>query len=332
MTNLDNDIIIVLPQDMYKLKMMRILTLILVFLMMFFDLATLLGEKVEYYTVIPSPNDPCNETDLCITLSQFANNSSDYLRTNTTLHFLPGEQHLDSMILVENCNTFYMRSSDSNVIIVCNHSSARFEFHNVSVIHISGLTFIGCTGNIFISISQFILEDSQFIGHKDIKGTALELNETSATFTQTEFNHNYGSNVISLYCENGNDRRARNDFLSNNYDIEVSAMAGGAIVSTHSNVTIMDSTFEGNSAQAGGAIFAELQSNITIINSTFVGNQATSLQSYQYCYTGGGVLYSDSGSSVVVHNSIFDHNTAHWLGGVIATGRSAHNFTIIITK
>ena len=284
MTNLDNDIIIVLPQDMYKLKMMRIITQILIFLMMFFDLATLLGEEAEYSNImmIPSPDDPCNEIDLCVTLSQFANNSSDYLRTNTTLHFLPGEQHLNSMILVENVNTFYMSSCDSNVTIVCNHSSARFEFHNVSVVRISGLTFIGCAGNKFISISQFILEDSQFIRHKDIKGTALELNETFATFTQTEINHNYGSNVISLFCENGNDRRARNDFLYNNYDIEVSAMAGGAIVSTHSNVTIMDSTFEGNSAQAGGAIFAELQSNITIINSTFVGNQATSLQSHQY--------------------------------------------------
>ena len=332
MTNLDNDVIIVLPQDMYKLKMMRIITLILIFLMMFFDLATLLGEEAEYSNImiIPSTDDPCNETDLCVTLSQFANNSSGYLRTNTTLHFLPGKQHLDSMILVENVNTFYMSSRDGNVTIVCNHSSPRFEFHNVSVVHISGLTIIGCAGNKFTNINQLILEDSQFIGHKDIKGTALELNETFATFTQTEFNHNYGSNVISLLCENDNGRYPHGDFVYdgsyfNNEDTEVSAMAGGAIVSTHSNVTIIDSTFEGNSAHAGGAIFAELQSNITIINSTFVGNQATSLRSHQYCYTGGGALYSDGDGSVVVHNSTFEYNTAHWFGGVMATSRSTHN-------
>ena len=286
-------------------------------------------EASVHYTVISSPDDPCNETDLekCLTISQFANNSNDYLMMNTTLHFLPGKQHLDSMILVENVNTLYMSSRDGNVTIVCNHSSPKFEFHNVSVVHISGLTIIGCAGNKFTNINQLILEDSQFIGHKDIKGTALELYETFATFTQTEFNHNYGSNVISLLCENNKGRYAHQDFVYsyyNNEDTEVSAMAGGAIVSTHSNVTIIDSTFEGNSAQAGGAIFAELQSNITIINSTFVGNQATSLQSHQYCYTGGGVLYSDSGSSVVVHNSTFEHNTAHWLGGVMATGRSTH--------
>ena len=40
---------------------------------------------------------------------------------------------------------------------------------------------------------------------------------------------------------------------------EVSATAGGAIVSAHSNVTIIGSVFGGNSAQAGGATFAELR-------------------------------------------------------------------------
>ena len=102
---------------------------------------------------------------------------------------------------------------------------------------------------------------------------------------------------------------------------EVSATAGGAIVSAHSNVTIIGSVFGGNSAQAGGATFAELQSNITIINSTFVGNQATSLQSHQLCYAGGGVLYSNSGSSVTIQDtgSTFEPNVAHWLGGVMAT-------------
>ena len=78
--------------------------------------------------------------------------------------------------------------------------------------------------------------------------------------------------------------------------------------------------FGGNSAQAGGAIFAELQSNITIINSTFVSNQATSLQSHQLCYAGGGVLYSNRGSSVTIQDSTFEPNAARWLGGVMATG------------
>ena len=76
------NIIIVLPQDMYKLKMMRIITLILIFLMMFFDLATLLGEEAEYSNImmIPSPDDPCNETDLCGCMYVWANQHSFILR------------------------------------------------------------------------------------------------------------------------------------------------------------------------------------------------------------------------------------------------------------
>ena len=47
----------------------------------------------------------------------------------------------------------------------------------------------------------------------------------------------------------------------------IKARAGGAILSTKSSVTIIESVFEGNSAEAGGAIFCTLQASITIINS-----------------------------------------------------------------
>ena len=299
---------------------------------MYFDLTVSLDEEPRYYTVIPSPDVPCNETEQCLTLSQFANNSSEYVGTNVMLHFVQGEHCIASTMQIEkSLSTFSMSLSsyDSNVTIVCNYSSVRFEFNNVNVVHISDLTFIGCAGNKFINISRFTLKDSQFIGHKDIIGTALEIVETSAKLIRTDLSNNRGSRVTSLYCHDG---FLTYDFLNDYYSIKDNATAGGAIVSTRSNVTIIEGTFEGNSAQAGGAIFAELQSNITIINSTFVGNQATSLQSHPYCYiAGGGALYSDSGSSVVIHSSTFEHNTAHWIGGVMATGYY-DNTTIAITN
>ena len=321
------------PQTMCCVLGMTRVTLLLI-LLVHFGLTISLSEGPGHYTVTPSSADPCNETEHCLTLSQFVNNSSDCLRANITLHFLQGEHSLDSTLLIENVDTFYMSSLDSNVTIVCNHSSARFEFNNVSVVHVSGLTFTGCTGNKFINIRQLMLKDSQLIGHEQINGIALELEETSATFTNTKLRLNYGSRVTSLTCENDDHANVRFDFLNgrNRYeDITVDVTAGGAIASTHSNVTIIDSVFEGNSAQAGGAIFAQLQSNITIINSTFVGNQATSLQSHQYCYAGGGVLYCDSGSSIIVNSSTFERNTAHWLGGVMTTGLHG-TVTITITN
>ena len=240
---------------------------------------------------------------------------------------------VDSTLLIENVDVIYISLFESNVTIVCNHSNARFEFNNVSAIYFSGLTFIGCTRNKFNNIDQFILKDSQFVGSKNIKGTVLELVETSTTFIRTKFSHNYGNIVTSLFCDASFKKSYYRTIIESRPDTSISEdiTAGGAIVSTHSNITIIDSTFEGNSAQAGGAIFAELQSNISIINSTFVGNQATSLLSHQYCYGGGGVLYCDSGSYVMIQNSTFEHNRAQWLGGVIAIGLYVVHDNVTIT-
>ena len=44
------------------------------------------------------------------------------------------------------------------------------------------------------------------------------------------------------------------------------AYVGGAIIANQSNLTIIKSNFEGNSAEIGGAIFAAVNSNITIIS------------------------------------------------------------------
>ena len=334
-----NEWLLNLFQVLYILKMVQVVLVLGILLSTIqIDLAIPANGKFGYHviSVIPSPDAPCNETELqCLTLSQIANSSSDYLVANMTLHFLPGEHSLDSTLLIKNSDSLYASSLDSNVTIACSHSSASFEFSNISVVHISGLTFTGCTGNKFININQLTLEDSKFIGDKDstINGPAVELIESSAKLIRTELSHYYGSRVTSLLCENGDHWLAEDDFLyGENFidNIAVSATAGGAIVSTHSNVIIDGSVFEGNSAQAGGAIFAEQQSNITIINSTFVGNQATALQSHQYCYFGGGVLYSDDGSSVTIQDSMLERNTAHWLGGVVAT--SLHGSVIVITN
>ena len=70
----------------------------------------------------------------------------------------------------------------------------------------------------------------------------------------------------------------------------------------------------------------EQQSNITIINSTFVGNQATALQSHQFCYAGGGALYSDGGISLTIQDSMFERNAAYCLGGVMATGLHGNHY------
>ena len=311
---------------------------VLVFLFMDFGVAS-----DEQLFITPSPSDPC-PTDNCLTFDQFAANSTDYLGTNTTLHFMEGNHTLELGFSIKKADVFSMQSNSSNVAIICNsNSSARMRFVRIGTLHIKGLTFIGCSRNKMKTIDHFILEDSSFIGDSDNtteSGTPLELVETSATFTRSKFSFNSGTKVRSLQCKYYYSRSYhRREHL---YDLDgvylwgdnIRARVGGAILATWSNVTIVNSTFKGNNAQAGGVIFAELQSNITILNSHFLENQATFIRSgYDCYYGGGGVLYVDSSntSTVTVKTSSFERNTGEWLGGVIALASTTDHVIINIT-
>ena len=282
----------------------------------------------EQYFITPSLSDPC-PTDSCLTFDQFATNSTDYLRSNTTLLFLEGTHKLESGFMIKKINVFSMRSSDSsNISIICNgsNSSVRMRFVRMGTLHIKGLTFIGCSGNKIRGVQQFVLEDSNFIGDSEqdnvtASGTPLELVETSATFIGTNFSFNSGNKLRSAPCT-----KHYYDFQTQVFywGLDAKPKVGGAILTTRSNLTIVNSTFEGNSAQTGGAIYAEQQSNITIINSHFKENRVRG-SIYDCHYEGGGVLYIDSNgmSTVTIESSSFEHNSGSWLGGVIALSSNA---------
>ena len=59
--------------------------------------------------------------------------------------------------------------------------------------------------------------------------------------------------------------------------------AGGAVILTQSDIILIGTTFKQNSAGVGGAILCERDSNITIINSIFEGNHATNYGGALYC-------------------------------------------------
>ena len=66
---------------------------------------------------------------IMISLSQFINNSSNYLIKDTRLIFSPGIYSLESELAVENVHSFCMSvwpGSSSKVVITCGHN-ARFE-------------------------------------------------------------------------------------------------------------------------------------------------------------------------------------------------------------
>ena len=230
----------------------------------------------------------------CLTLSQFAANSSHSLYSNATLVFLPGTHRLSNVNLtLSNADNFVMKSENYTAQINCINDST-MQFYQSQHIHITNLEFIGCGGNQVRHIEEFVVEDTKFEG-QDNSSTALELIETTAQIVNSTFL----SNRKGLYRECA---------IFNQYGCVYRGFVGGAIIATNSTVDISQSRFEDNKADIGGVIFAVQDSIVNMNGDVFISNSAT--------HTGGGVMYS-SNSTITIEASEFYENNATAHGGVL---------------
>ena len=280
----------------------------------------------KYIYITPSFTTAClvEASAACLTLSALflANNASDSF---TELILLSGNHSLDSDLILSNTGNFLrllalndtghdLAASSTNVIC-SNNASLRFS--NITGVQISGLHFIGCSASVE-GVDTFLLEDSRFHSTQGYH-SALELTQTNADIVGCIFS----SNTVGTHSSHLRFLEYLSDFhgLSLNilsYDVRV----GGALLVSSTNLTISNSTFQGNAAQVGGAIFSELASNMVINNCIFVNNSAAKGCSDDRCH--GGALFIDSGCTVTTYNSIFMNNTSQFSGGAIALFRATY--------
>ena len=242
-------------------------------------------EMLQYY-ISTSPLEPCpTEMSPCLTLNQFASNKTYHLSNNTsiTLILQPGTHHLDSELIVANVSQIsVIGEREGNVSIVIIECSEKFTFENVTEVNMRFLVFIGCTENYIQSVEQFILDNCTFNG-LGRNGTALNIIETmSVNITSCSFSDTQGSYKQFQYL-----------FNSNQF------VAGGAIISANSSISIHDSTFERNIAQLGGAIFAEQESELILTECVFNMNGDS--------IAFGSAVFANSGSSVTMEYCTFQN-------------------------
>ena len=247
------------------------------------------------YHIIANSNDLCT-VRLCLTLSQFAANMSQYLHSNTTLVFLPGTHYLSKVNLtLSNVVNFSMKSEKSIAQIKCTKNESHIYFSELQCIYISNLEFIGCGGNQVKHVERFIIKNTIFKGQEN-SGTALTLIETNTQIVNCSFVSNRKGSYTKSF-----------------------GLIGGAIIATNSTICISQSKFNSNAADAGGAIFAEQYSILNISGTVFSNNHANNF---------GGVLYSISNARITIEACKFDHNSAIRMGGVVLSDTS----TITIKK
>ena len=234
-------------------------------------------------------------TEPCLTLSQFAQNSSSWLSSNTTLIFLEGNHILNTELFISNISNFSMLTnsiSEGTHVVIC-QGQVNFVFDHISELRINGLKFMGCGSNKFSSVSNSTIENSTFQGQND-SGTTLNIVDTNLTIMNSSFLFNRVGTCLEIFDAN--------------VESNVSVRIGGAILVSTSNIDITKCNFLENSAEMGGAMYVHNFSNVSIINSTFMNNQATTNNTHiQDCWK---------------NNSI---GTTACVGGAITTFKSKLN-------
>ena len=275
--------------------------------------------------------DQCNEVDYVdddLSLSQFVNNSINYLTNDTRLIFLPGNYNLESNLLVENIHSLSMSAwpiSSSKAVIICG-PNARFEFRNVSIVTVSGLEFIECFENHVASVGHFQLENSGFFGNGQaiVNGSVLIIEDGTATLDSVVFL----SAVEKLQTNAGPQELPQSCIVGT---IETMDVVIGILL-RKSNIRISQSRFEGNKVALGALIYDAIGSGIIIFNSTFVNNSAAEHCNSDCCLAGGIVYVSKSqGSTVKLYHTKFEKNVGLVIF-VYSHGQNVYTSTASITQ
>ena len=122
---------------------------LLLFLLVYADSSY---SQVHCY-ITPSLSVHCPTGDACLTLAEFAADSTSYLgirnETDISLSFLPGNHSLDRELYLSHADNFSMTKDiggNGTVFVECGSQSGRFNISVTTFAMIKDLHFIGCGG------------------------------------------------------------------------------------------------------------------------------------------------------------------------------------------
>ena len=258
---------------------------------------------VHYIT----PSSPQNASS-CLTLSQFATNSSDN-ETDISLLFLPGNHTLDQELLLAHGHNFSMSTSkyakdNETVLVECNSQLGRLDVSETTYVSIKSLTFIGCGGNRVSQVTWLTIADSTFQSNRD----EIAVLEISKVINTNIIRCQFLNNTLEHHDSNSSQHfgyLCRGEILD--YVYHQPNTFRGVLYMAFSNVSVVICKFVYNRADIGGALVAH-NSSVYIDKSTLSFNTANF----------GGTMVT-SGSTFDIDNSIFTHNSAQESGGVMVT-------------
>ena len=272
------------------------------------------------FTIVPSPDSPCPGEftgEPCLTLQQYVANPS--LSSNIRLDLLVGNHRLDSQLSVSSINSFTMSTNTSATIVCGQQLDLPISFNRLQQVHVSGITFIGCSMNLRY-ITNATLERSSFVNKTRCCRSAFYTYESSVFIRLSIFLNNRVSNG-AIYGYRSTLVIEQTIFRNNYYRYPsacCSSRSGGAIYIYSGNLNISNSTFNSNFAVYrghGGAIYTS-NTIVTITNTYFSNNEAGSSGH-------GGAVYISGGMRTIMIEIYFRDNRA---------GSSGHGGAIYISS
>ncbi len=234
------------------------------------------------------PGNPCQM------LSQYANESTKYLVSNTTMIFLLGKHTLNAQVHVTNVSNFSMMGEkEKETSVICSGSECGgFFFKNVTELTIHSLRFSSVSSSISgENVHNFLLTNCTFAHNED---TAVLFGYSDITLDGNVFVNN------SVYDPEGTE----NLFLP-----------GGGVAILSGNATLRgQNTFLNNSCVrgtcAGSAIYSlnstlYLGGNISFVNNTVENRLPAKFENA----CGGGTLFTISTNVLVTGSVIFANNS-----------------------
>ena len=160
-------------------------------------------------------------------------------------------------------------------------------------------------GAVYAFANPLTLDACQFVGNSAPDGGALYLNENleEVVVDNCDFEANVAENGGAIYC-------ASVDLLDldADFDDNVATQFGGAVYAVDSEIIMDRCDAVGNTALAGGAVFADSDTVLTIEESEFAENTAIE---------DGGAIFADDQTVVTIEESGFSDNMAVEDGGAV---------------
>ena len=314
---------------------MERLSVISVFVVSAFLLNVVQYGSSERFNIIPSLDSPCPRElsgEPCITLRQYAANPS--LSSNVTLELHSGNHRLDSTISATNINSFIMTSrANATVTVNCSQLQSGyyywFRFDRVQQLHVSGITFVGCTMNLnHVTNITFVKTSLTFVNSTNSVccSQALYIQYSTSVLIKecTISNHTgyyqvvYGSSINSFTVDKS---KIVNNI--NYFDDYPYYGSGGAVIYLSLNryyngsyhyyghINIINSNFSGNRAgrwSSGSAVYVANAQGVSIHNTRFYNNMVA-------YGSGSAAVYVANAQGVIIYNARFYNNMAEYGSG-----------------